>query len=396
MARKKSNYNKKKNILRTKRGDKRGRKTKRRRSRKQGFKTRTKRFFSRRLRGGSGEGDAEKLRAKVLAAVQAAGLQAIATVPTVPKADATDAAAADAAAADAILARRIHMTELAGAAPGKIAQLDQQRASLMDMLAYDPLSQEQPAARRERILEEGSAQRQADRLQILEDFRTDQALAKAVSEAEGTPGIGTRNWNDPTFGDWELVEPAPEPEPVAVPAAADQLVDDLCDPMFAGFWKMNIDDYILTGPEKGLAELAFNAASAAGFPAADDWSIIVQRGIEVEMMSPIPGSDQFNRHERKQRGSIMSDEQIRRGLFLFATTPEMLDEERREISRQGIDTDMSPLYIYSETKFISLRDLWEKNIKGQIKEAVGRGADAREFAAQMTTPSGTLLFQTVE
>ena len=345
--------------MRTKR---RGRTTKRRRSRKQVSKTRAKRFLPRRLRGGSGS--PEERRAQVLEAARAAGMAAI----------------------------------------GPVAAIDSKRAAAISLTQG-----EREAAR-------GFVERSRAAKQIEEDRAMAQALAVESGYTGGTSHMGrggevkarvNQDYLNPsherampcrvddvvTFlrvdGEWaqvskqsgevgwvpysflEIKKAGPDPDEIAA---------KVCE----AYYKREIYDYILSEEDVALINTLWEERQER-----DAQGITMDELTEYlwnsEMRVPIPGSDSYTPEQRKEAGSVMSDEEIRRGLFnRELPSPELLESDRRK--QDHVDT--SPLFIYSERAFLLKQQELEKKIAQRIKDAVSRGRDAIEFTMTLRGPSG--------
>jgi hypothetical protein len=397
----------KKGLLRTKRR----RTTKRRRSRKKGFKTRAKRFLPRRLRGGSESSESsEERKARVLAAVQAAGMAAIATVPTVAPSQQSHKAN-----------RLIGRTTVPTVAP---SQQSREANRLIGRTTVPARNSELNAEISLTQSEIDQAARHMERSAANKQERGDLALAKALSMAPGSfPGGPSQMSSDgqvkarvnqdylePSFasampckvddvvtflgvdGEWARVKkegPSDKGKVGWVPYSflefkrAEPDPDKIAAKVCEAYYRSEIYDYILPEKDVALINQLFSARQerdAQGITMDELNEYLWNFG----MRSPIPGSDDYTQEERGEEGSVMSDEAIRRGLFLSSLTPEFLEHERSQ--QDHVDT--SPLFIYSERAFLLKRQELEKDIAQRIKDAVLRGENAIEFTMTLHGRSG--------
>jgi hypothetical protein len=417
----------KKGLLRTKRR----RTTKRRRSRKKGFKTRAKRFLPRRLRGGSESSESsEERKARVLAAVQAAGMAAIATVPTVAPSQQSHKAN-----------RLIGRTTVPTVAPSQQSREANRLIGRTTVPTVAPSQQSQQSrligrttvpARNSELNAEISlteAEREAaqgfvERSKVAKQERGDLALAQALSMAPGSFRGGpsqmssdgqvkarvNQDYLEPSFasampckvddvvtflgvdGEWARVKkegPSDKGKVGWVPYSflefkrAEPDPDEIAAKVCEAYYRSEIYDYILPEKDVALINQLFSARQerdAQGITMDELNEYLWNFG----MRSPIPGSDDYTQEERGEEGSVMSDEAIRRGLFLSSLTPEFLEHERSQ--QDHVDT--SPLFIYSERAFLLKRQELEKDIAQRIKDAVLRGENAIEFTMTLHGRSG--------
>ena len=181
---------------------------------------------------------------------------------------------------------------------------------------------------------------------------------------------GKVGWVPSSFLEIKRAETEPDPDKIAA---------KVCEAEY----RSEIYDYILPEKDVTLINQLFSARQERD---AQDITMdeFTEHLLNVEMRSPIPGSDNYTQEERKSEGSVMSDEAIRRGLFLYSLTPEFLEHERSQ--QDHVDT--SPLFIYSERAFLLKRQELEKDIAQRIKDAVLRGENAIEFTMTLQDPSG--------
>ena len=352
---------------------KRRRTTKRRRSRKQVSKTRAKRFLPRRLRGGS-EGS-EEHQARVLKLVQAAGLKAFATPWTPVAARDSDIAVSELAAISLTqsdndeAARYMEQSKAAKQIKG-----DQEMAQALSMAPGSfrggPSQMNrvgQVKARVNQDYQKPSYERAMpckvdDVVTILEEDG-EWSKVRNQSREEG--------WVPSSF--LEIKGAGPEPDP-------DEIAAKVCE----AYYKREINDYILSEEDVALINTLWEARQER-----DAQGITMDELNEYlwnsQMRVPIPGSDRYTPGQRKDAGSVMSDEEIRRGLFnRELPSPELLEDERRKQDH----ADTSPLFIYSERMLLLKRQELEKKIAQRIKDAVSRGRDAIEFTMTLKGPYG--------
>ena len=185
---------------------------------------------------------------------------------------------------------------------------------------------------------------------------------------EGPSDKGKVGWVPYSFLEFKRAEPDP-----------DEIAAKVCE----AYYRSEIYDYIL--PEKDVAVInqLFSARQDSN-PQGITMPELTEYLWNIEMRGPIPGSNDYTQEERGEEGSVMSDEAIRRGLFLSSLTPELLERERSQ--QDHVDT--SPLFIYSERAFLLKRQELEKDIAQRIKDAVLRGENAIEFTMTLHGRSG--------
>ena len=348
---------------------KRRRTTKRRRSRKQVSKTRAKRFLPRRLRGGSESSESsessEERKARVLAAVQAAGMAAIAPV-----------AARDSKRAAISLTEAEREAAQGFVERSKVAKQMEGDRAMAQALSMAPGS-----------FRGGPSQMSSDgqvKARVNQDYLEpsyDSAMPCKVGDVVTLLGeegewskvsneSGKVGWVPSSFLEIKRAETEPDPDEIAA---------KVCE----AYYRSEIYDYILPEKDVALINQLFSARQDSN-PQGITMPELNEYLWNFGMRSPIPGSDDYTQEERKGEGSVMSDEAIRRGLFLYSLTPEFLEHER---SRQD-HVDTSPLFIYSERAFLLKRQELEKDIAQRIKDAVLRGENAIEFTMTLHGRSG--------